>query len=229
MKRYVHVGSLGIMLLVVFSMLLVNIYKGVDYPRLKSAACLDQYTPEEMEFFVEVGFQFRNVVCKWEDDILISIEGKATKEDSLVVDRIVEELKPLIYPVAISRTTGVGNLVIKFTNDTIYRQLMGFTDTKKLSYRGEISKVEMEIFSKVKGQARQACIRHEFLHALGLTHPKESNTGTLIEPRVEYMENTDNVKLYKFSTLDESSLRILYSNCLPVGLKKETLLKALDQ
>lgn len=224
MKRYIHYTSLG----VVFLFLLFNIYKRLDYPKINSTACLDKYSREEMIFFLEVGFLFQEKACKWENDILVSVKGEPFKEDEMVIDSIVQELKPLIYPVKISRTPGVGNLVINFTNDAIDRQVMGFTDTKKLSFMGVISEVEMEIFSKVKGQARQACIRHEFLHALGLEHPVRRNTGTLIESLVEYLDDLEQVKLYRYSALDKSSLRILYSDCLPVGLKKKTFLKALN-
>jgi hypothetical protein len=83
----------------------------------------------------------------------------------------------------------------------------------------------MEIFSKVTGQARQACMRHEFLHALGLEHPIQKNTGTIIESKVEYINFSDSVKIFRYSDLDKSSLKILYSDCLPVGLKKKTFEK----
>lgn len=228
MKRYFHYGSLGIMLLGVLLILLFNIYKRVDYPKMKATSCLAKYSKKELNFFLEVGFLFDNKACKWQDEILISVKGELFKEDEMVIDSIVKELEPLIYPVKISRTKGVGNLVIEFTKDTISRQVMGYTSTKKMSFMGVISAVEMEIFSKVTGQARQACIRHEFLHALGLEHPIRRNTGTLIEPLVEYIDGSDHVKLYRYSALDKSSLKILYSNCLPVGLKKKTILKAFE-
>ena len=81
---------------------------------------------------------------------------------------------------------------------------------------------------KSKGQCRQSCIRHEFLHALGLEHPKRRNTGTIIESLVEFTDlDMDSVKLYKYTKLDKSALKILYSNCIPIGLKKQTFLKAL--
>lgn len=227
MKRYFHYISLGIMLFLALLILLYNVYRWMDYPKMKSITCLDDFSQQELNFFLETGFLFENKASKWEDDILISVKGEPFKEDGSLIDSIVEELTPLIYPVKISRTSGIGNLVIHFTRDTTDRQVMGFTDTKKLSFRGIISQVEMEIFSRVTGQARQACIRHEFLHALGLEHPRQTNTGTLIEPMVEYVDGTDHVKLFRYSDLDKSSLKILYSECIPAGLKKKTFLKAI--
>jgi hypothetical protein len=217
--------SLGIMLFSVLLILLYNIYKWVDYPKMKSTVCLNGYSKEELNFFEEVGFLFQDRACKWKEDILVSTKGSPFKEDESIIDSIVQELTPLIYPVKISRTSGIGNLVVNFTKDNIDRQVMGFTDTKKMSFMGVISQIEMDIFSKVTGQARQACIRHEFLHAMGLEHPIHKNTGTIIESRLDYINFSDSVKLYRYSALDKSSLKILYSDCLPVGLKKKTFEK----
>lgn len=226
MKRTVQYISLGIMLLVTLFFLVGKMYDSLDYPPLKSTTCLHQYSREELDFFSEVGFLFRDKACKWEDDILISMEGMPMDGDGLIIDEIVKELSPLIEPVKISRVNGLGNLVVKFTKDTIVRQTMGFTQYEKMSFNGHIKKVEIEIFSKVQGQARQACMRHEFLHALGLGHPSSRNTGTLIESLVEYLDaDSDNVRLYKFAAKDQSSIKILYSDCIPKGLKRKTFLK----
>lgn len=225
MKRHLPYISWGSMLFLLLIILLYNIYNWVDIPNMKSTACLDGYSQQELNFFTEVGFLF-NKACKWEENILVSVKGMPFEEDESLIDSIVQELKPLIYPVNISRTNGTGNLVVNFTKDTINRQALGFTDTKKLSFLGVISQIEIEIFSKVTGQARQACIRHEFLHALGLEHPIQRNTGTIIESRVEYINFSDSVKLYRYSALDKSSLKILYADCLPVGIKKKTFEKA---
>lgn len=213
------------MLFAVLLILLYNIYRWVDYPKIKSINCLKGYSQKELIFFTEVGFLFQDKACKWEEDILVSLKGEPFKEDESIIDSIVQELSPLIYPVKISKTNGIGNLVVNFTKDTIDRQLMGFTDTKKMSFMGVISQIEMDIFSKVTGQARQACIRHEFLHALGLEHPIHNNTGTIIESRLDYINFSDSVKLFRYSALDKSSLKILYSDCLPAGLKKKTFVK----
>lgn len=226
MKRYLRNVSLGIMLICLLIILAVSINSSLDYPKMKSTSCLENYTREELDFFSEVGFLFVDRVNKWEDDISISFDGKQMESDALVIDSIVSEIAPLIFPVKIHRTMGMGNLVFRFVKDTIDQQDYGFTQYKKISFTRKIQQVEIQIFPKVKGQAREACIRHEFLHALGLVHPKRRNTGTIIESLVEYIDDTDNVKLYKYMALDKSSIKILYSDCIPMGLKRETFLKA---
>jgi hypothetical protein len=70
---------------------------------------------------------------------LVSINGEPFQEDESLIDSIVQELKPIIYPVKISKTNGIGNLIINFTNDPIDRQVMGFTDIRKMSFMGVIS------------------------------------------------------------------------------------------
>lgn len=194
---------------------------------MKSVACMDGYSQKELDFFMEVGFLFNNAVRKWQDDILVSVKGEPSAEDRMVLDSIVKDLKPLIDPVKISRTNGKGNMVVNFTQDTSEEQKFGFTHYDEISFHGVISKVEIVVFSKTQGQARQACMRHEFLHALGLDHPLHKNTGTLIESRLEYLNFSDSVKLFRYSALDKSSLKLLYSDCLPVGLKRKTFEKSL--
>ena len=93
-------------------------------------------------------------------------------------------------------------------------------------FSSSITKVEISIFPKSKGQARQVCIRHEFLHALGLDHPIRRNTGTIIESLVEYTGEGDDVKFYRYSALDKSMVKMIYSECIPLGLKMNTFLKA---
>lgn len=70
---------------------------------------------------------------------MVSINGEPFQEDESLIDSIVQELKPIIYPVKISKTNGIGNLIINFTNDPIDRQVMGFTDIRKMSFMGVIS------------------------------------------------------------------------------------------
>lgn len=175
----------------------------INNPGLKSMTCLEKFTPEELYFFSEVGFSYKNCIRKWESDINISIEGKPMEGDILLIDSIIEELKPLILPVKIMRSKYVGNLSVNFMTNYIDQYANGFCKyLGTFIFSSRITKVEMCIFSQTKGQARQACIRHEFLHALGLAHPIRRNTGTIIESWVEYTGDGDDVKLYRYSALD---------------------------
>ena len=74
---------------------------------------------------------FADKVRKWDDDITISIEGKQLDGDLQVIDSIIEELNPLIYPVKIRRTNEIGSLLVKFTQVPIEQQGYGNTKFKK--------------------------------------------------------------------------------------------------
>ena len=221
MKRYFRIASLAIVILSVLFISAIYLIGILNDPKLEFIGCLEKYTKEELNFFSEVGFLYNTKTWKWKDGIKVSIVGQPIGEDVSLIDSIVEELNPLIFPVTIVRSNDAGNLVVDFKEDTIDRQVMGFTNYRGIHFRNsEINNVKIEIFSKSKGQCRQSCIRHEFLHALGLEHPKRRNTGTIIESLVEFTDlDMDSVKLYKYTKLDKSALKILYSNCIPIGLK----------
>jgi len=220
-----------ILLVAVFSIVLILAFRikyALDSPELKSTTFLKNYTQEELDFFSEVGFRYNDRVSKWEKDIKVSIKGNPMQSDVLLIDSVIEELKPLIFPLRISRVNDAGNLVVDFLDDTVDRQVMGFTDFKGRSgFDYSINNVTIQIFSKTKGQCRQQCVRHEFLHAVSLNHPKRRNTGTIIESLVEYTDlGMENVKTFRYSALDKSSLRILYSDCIPKRLKRKTFINA---
>jgi hypothetical protein len=62
---------------------------------------------------------------------------------------------------------------------------------------------------------------------VSLNHPKRKDTGTIIESLVEFTDlDLENVKTFRYSDLDKSALKILYSDCIPIKLKRKTFLKA---
>src|SRR5665647_2360550 len=153
-----------------------RIIDALDSPELKSTTCLENYTQEELNFFSEVGFRYHNSASKWEKDITVSIKGNPMQSDILLIDSIIEELKPLIFPIRINRVNDAGNLIVEFLEDTKDRQDMGFTN---IEYLVEFTDLDME-----------------------------------------------NVKTFRYSDLDKSSLKILYSDCIPIKLKRKTFIKA---
>ena len=227
MKRYLIVISLVIISLSCIFVLTLYVIGAINNPGLKSMTCLEKFTAEDLDFFSEVGFPYNNCIRKWESDINVYIEGKPMEGDVLLIDSIIEELKPLILPVKIMRSKYVGNLLVNFMTNPTDQYVNGLCQyVGTFIFSSRITKVEISIFSQTNGQARQACIRHEFLHALGLKHPIRRNTGTIIESLVEYIGDGDDVKLYRYSSLDKSMVKMLYSECIPLGLKKKTFLNA---
>lgn len=219
-----------LLIVTVFIIVLIlsfRIKDALDSPELKSTTCLENYTQEELDFFSEVGFRYHDRASKWEKDITVSIKGNPRQSDVLLIDSIIEELKPLIFPIRINKVNDAGNLVVDFLDDTIDRQVLGFTNFDRTSSTYSIKNVTIQIFSKTKGQWRQQCVRHEFLHAVSLNHPKRRETGTIIESLVEFTDlDLDSVKTFRYSALDKSSLKILYSDCIPIKLKRKTFIKA---
>jgi len=227
MKKQIRNVCISFIVASVFFVMTRYIIDALDSPKLISTACLENYTSEELDFFSEVGFRHHNRVSKWEKDIKVSIIGNPMQNDVILIDSVIEELKPLIFPIHINRVNDDGNLVVEFLDDTMNCQVMGFTNFDRTSSAYSIKNVAIQIFSKTKGQCRQQCIRHEFLHAVSLNHPKRKDTGTIIESLVEFKDlDMENVKTFRYSDLDKSALKILYSDCIPIKLKRKTFLKA---
>ncbi len=65
---------------------------------------------------------------RYQKDIKIELQGEVTKEDRMIVDSIVRQLKPLIQTVSISRVDTGGNLVIiltRYHNYTFRTHIVG--------------------------------------------------------------------------------------------------------
>ncbi len=78
---------------------------------------------------------------RYQKDIKIELQGEVTKEDRMIVDSIVRQLKPLIQTVSISRVDTGGNLVIiltRYHNYTFRTHIVGDEiDYKIEDLRGE--------------------------------------------------------------------------------------------
>ena len=190
----------------------------------------ENYSKEDLRFFVQVGFYNQRKVLKWEEDIHVSFVGSPNTGDVELVDSIIQELRPLLAPLTIERTDKDGNLKIKLvekakkglaTHHTVFAPFYSFSQS------------EIELPVSLKSTLRQATLRHEFLHALGLHHPTEKGTGTIIESSVEYASIDDalnsNAKIYRYSNLDKRMVKLLYDKNIRVGLERSTFAKLLEK
>jgi len=185
------------------------------------------YETKELQYFGQVGFYNGQTVKKWGKNIEISMVGEPRRGDVELIDSIINEIGPLIAPIKIERKTSGGNLRIKFVDKVD----AGFADHQvRLGLFDEFQYSDINLPNILKGTLRQATLRHEFLHALGFDHPKDRNTGTLIESSVEFVGNDEesNVKNYKYSELDKRMVKLLYDSKIIKGLEKKEYLLSLN-
>jgi hypothetical protein len=187
---------------------------------------IENYTLKELKFFGQVGFYNGKAVKKWGKNIEISMVGEPKQGDIELIDSIINEIRPLIAPIKIERMDHNGNLKIKF----VEKVDAGYANQQvRLGLFDEFQYLDINLPNNLKGTLRQATFRHEFLHALGLHHPQERNTGTLIESLVEFVEfDESNVKNYKYSELDKRMVKLLYESKIAKGLEKKNYLLYLD-
>lgn len=187
---------------------------------------IGNYTEKELKYFGQVGFYTGKSVKKWGKNIEISMVGAPKEGDIELIDSIINEIGPLIAPIKIERKDRNGNLKIKFV-ETVDA---GFANQGvRLGLFDEFQYSNINLPNNLKGTLRQATLRHEFLHALGLHHPNERNTGTLIESYVEFVDfDESNVKNYKYSELDKRMVILLYDDKIIKGLEKKDYLANLD-
>lgn len=187
---------------------------------------IENYTTRELKYFGQVGFYNGKTVKKWGKNIEISMVGAPKDGDIELIDSIINEIAPLIVPIKIERKVRNGNLKIKF----VEKVDAGFADQQmKLGLFDEFQYSDINLPKNLKGTLRQATLRHEFLHALGLHHPSERNTGTLIESYVELVDfDESNVRNYKYSELDKRMVKLLYDRKIATGLEKRDYLLNLD-
>ena len=183
------------------------------------------YSTKELEYFGEVGFYTGNSVKKWQKNITISFVGTPKQGDIALVDSIIKEVMPLVAPITIERKDSDGNLKIKLVD----RVDEGFANQQvKLGLFNEFQYSDINLPNNLNGTLRQAVLRHEFLHALGLHHPIEKGTGTLIESHIEFVDyDMQNVKDYRYSEMDKRMIKMLYDKKVIKGLQKKNYLQTL--
>lgn len=184
-----------------------------------------EHNREELEYFIDVGFRgsIKNCIKKQTENIKISVIGTPQKNDLSLIDTIIAELNPLIFPINIARIEKRGNLLVYLTPN--YKGIIPKADGMTYYY---YDKTAFWISPKISGRQREFVFRHEFLHALGLSHPgivhKEFPENVMTD-RVYYEFNNNYEQFepvnYNFSDLDKAAIQILYDKDIPNGLSKK--------
>ncbi|HEY1008738.1 MAG TPA: hypothetical protein VGE58_01425 [Daejeonella sp.] len=186
-----------------------------------------KYSKEELIFFSRVGFRKHKTLAKWNSNITVSMgKGDITRRDILTVDSIILELAPLIKPLEISRVPEEGDIIVNFTAEKEDRiGISAFTETDQSPLTKYLTSAKIYVRPTIKGRRRQAVLRHEFLHAMGLAHPVGSfePMGSRLESRVVTLDNLYpeyGEEDYLYTDMDKAAVRMLYEECLSPGWHK---------
>lgn len=193
-----------------------------------------KYSDDALSLFSESGFVNERVL-KWNNNIKISSTGSSTNNDLNNLDSLIEEFEPLLNGLTITRVKEHGNIEFNFTTDFVeegHIMALGKTTRKVKTFsKGEMTKANVYINPAISESSRKETMRHEFMHALGLTH-SATIENTILSDRTVYksIEELEKSMLYeKISGLDEALVRMLYEDSIPFGLKKSEFKKQLER
>lgn len=208
--------------LLIFPLLLTNCY------RLKLNAEEIQnintdFTKSDLEYFYELTFQneikAKSVrLKKWNKDIEIGLIGEYTKEDSLEVNKIVNELNEIINTVNIKVTTFKNsNLKMHFTSYEEFEKhckyasigTYGFFRIKN-DFTNEITSGLILINKSLSGNDRKSTIRNEISNSLGLINDSYRYPASAFQQ----FENRN----ITYAEIDKKVISLLYNYSLPTGL-----------
>jgi hypothetical protein len=211
--------------LLIFLLLLSNSYR----PKLNAEQIQNinsDFTKSELEYFYELTFKneikAKSVkLKKWNKDIKIGLIGEYTKEDSLEVGKIVNELNEIINTVDIKTTTfDNSNLKMHFISyeefDKYYKYASigtyGFFLIKHDS-SNEITSGLILINKSLSGNDRKSTIRNEISNSLGLINDSYKYPASAFQQ----FEN----KNITYDEIDQKVISLLYNYSLPTGLDGE--------
>ena len=144
---------------------------------------------------------------KWNKDIMISLIGKYSKQDSLDVVENIKILKPLIKPINISivKIKDSSNVSIYFLSDSEFGKIfpddylytktsIGNTFTYGVKNITE-SIIQIDLINNKKLNSFSNTIRHEMFHMLGFSHYEKENNSIL---SVEYDLTEKDIEMIKY-------------------------------
>jgi len=210
---------------------------------LQSASFLKKYTTEELSYFSEVGFGDSDRLTKWDKTIQVQILPPCQKADSIEIDKILDELRPLVGKTDIVWVKEQGNLIVNFPgtaeefnshrSSDIRQEPKGYA-SPNLDFKGNLRKVEIYIMPYLNGKGRWETLRHEFCHAMGLMgHSKR----TFQEPHLLGITVFTNFDVYEtdldlpssLPDADQRAIKLLYEDSLPPNLLRKKFIEAIGK
>jgi hypothetical protein len=196
----------------------------------------NKYSIDALLLFSESGFHHKDRVFKWKQNITISYKGSSTPNDIKNIDSLIEEFEPLLNGLTLTRVEEHGSIIFNFfTGDFTepgHRMAHGKASIKANTFfKNEIYKATLYILPDLGESSRKATMRHEFMHALGLTH-SPTIENTILSDRTVHksIDEAEQAMVYKkISGLDEALVRILYEDSVPFGLQRSEFKKQLER
>ncbi|GAB3163978.1 hypothetical protein [Telluribacter humicola] len=206
--------------------------------RIDSPLFLKKYSQEDLLYYADVGFGYPNKIKKWDQTIRVSIAGSCSRQDSAEVAKVVDELSRIIAFPKVVLTKEEGNVQVHFpdsepefesikTAEGLGVEVRGFVDPTSSLFTNKMKQVKIYLSPLLKNRKRNAVLRHEFCHALGLSgHSKryyyeEHLMGRLNIPSLESAELLDSSPAV-IPAADVRALQLLYEREMPTGLKRST-------
>lgn len=233
----------NILLVLIITTIVVLFCSKFFSPKLKSSVFLHEYSAQELTYFMETAFEQKGAIIKWEDTIRISLEGNYSIVDSLEIAKIIKEVSPLINVEVIQLPANSKNsnlLINLFKSEKDYESFISPGDLDnmaqgKTKYKFSLLTNQIigaKIFVFHFADNKYWTLRHEFCHALGLPgHSKRiTNEQALLAPLVfKSIEESDkwHNESSHFPESDKRSIKLLYSENLPIGLKLDEFKKQL--
>lgn len=195
---------------------------------------LYKFSQEELDYFTEIalGSEFGDsipVIKKWNNDILIKLNGEPTEVDSQTINSIITDLNELIDGLNIKVVDKNENVTITFSPESEFASIdsnyiptnYGFFWSIWHDDNYEIYNSRILISSADITQAeRSHLIREELTQSFGLMNDSER-----YEDSIFYREWTD---ITEYSPIDKAVIKMLYLKKIKPGMTKEQVLDILS-
>lgn len=184
------------------------------------------YSKIEIEYYLQVGFNKKNKIEKWQDDIVVSFDKKFNNQFITFATRIIEEVDSLIPNLTITVSDDNPNIQVFFeippTNS------YGLEQTKFyyiVSSRIKESKIWLSPQTSTNMLRFNFC--HELFHSLGFFHAKNykktySLMGIKEFQSIEKYESYFKA-FYSIPTVDKKAIGIHYNENIRPGMKKKNI------
>lgn len=209
-----------------------------DHIKTKELVRLKQeYSTEAINFFYETVFWEDNVgrlefISRWGNDIWLYLSGNLWPNDSIYVDKAVEQLNDLNLPVKLHLTNDSvrANLFVYFGDFDYLEQKIKIKENKRFrgtgtftSHSSYIDSANVGIANNAtsysglnitdKGITRQSAILEEITQVLGITG------DSWMQPNSIFFEGKE--APVHLSKLDKEIIKLLYEPCFPLKYSRK--------
>ncbi len=209
------------------------------------------YTTSEIDFFSDIAFWNSTWIRKWDTDIKVQMDtiNGISDADIRMVDNAIAAIVPLIEPIKISRVSSGGNFIVHLNHlEQTIKGAKGWVVINDMSKPLSINYADVYVMKYY-----EMCLMHEFLHAIGISHPQNEypfytaigrNTYVVLEaqkagskyPTNSIVLNTwdelDSLQSKSHNSLSEQekmAIKMLYSSDFKSGLTKRYFMNRLKE